>query len=87
LKAYLQYDTIIIICDTAFGFVRYKAKNIVDRMLPLAAMYTHIVDGQLIAQMLITRKHSIMTLRGLSNLCRIIQNNFDKATALSLRGD
>lgn len=47
LKAYLQYDAAIMICDTALGFVRYTAKNIVDRMLPLATMYTHIVDGQM----------------------------------------
>lgn len=47
LKAYLQYDTTIIISDTALGFVRYKAKNIVDRMLPLGTMYTHIVNGQM----------------------------------------
>lgn len=47
LKAYLQYDAEIILCDTALGFVRYKAKNMVDRMLPLATMYTHIVDGQM----------------------------------------
>jgi len=47
LKAYLQHDTTIIISDTALGFIRYKAKNIVDRMLPLGTMYTHIVDGQM----------------------------------------
>lgn len=47
LKACLQHDTTIIISDTALGFISYKAKNIVDRMLPLATMYTHIVDGQM----------------------------------------
>jgi len=47
LKAYLQHDTTIIISDTSLGFISYKAKNIVDRMLPLATMYTHIVDGQM----------------------------------------
>ncbi len=47
LKACLQHDTTIIISDTSLGFINYKAKNIVDRMLPLATMYTHIVDGQM----------------------------------------
>lgn len=47
LKACLQHDATIIISDTALGFINYKAKNIVDRMLPLATMYTHIVDGQM----------------------------------------
>lgn len=47
LKACLQHDTTIIISDTSLGFISYKAKNIVDRMLPLATMYTHVVDGQM----------------------------------------
>lgn len=47
LKACLQHDTTIIISDTSLGFISYKAKNIVDRMLPLVTMYTHIVDGQM----------------------------------------
>lgn len=42
-----RIDTTIIISDTSLGFISYKAKNIVDRMLPLATMYTHIVDGQM----------------------------------------
>lgn len=47
LKACLQHDTTIIISDTSLGFINYKAKNIVDRMLPLATMYTHIINGQM----------------------------------------
>lgn len=47
LKACLQHDTTIIISGTALGFVSFKAKNIVDRMLPLGNMYLHIVDGQM----------------------------------------
>lgn len=47
LKAYLQYDITLFICGTSLGFISYKAKNIVDRMLPLATMYTHIVNGQM----------------------------------------
>ncbi len=47
LIAYLQHDATVIITDTSLGFIRYRAKNIVDRMLPLATMYTCIVDGQM----------------------------------------
>lgn len=47
LRACLQHDSVILISDTCLGFIRYPAKNIVDRMLPLATMYTHIVNGQM----------------------------------------
>lgn len=47
LKAFLQYDTTIFISNTSLGFISYKTKNTVDRMLPLVTMYTHIVDGQM----------------------------------------
>lgn len=47
LKAYLQYDTTIFISGTSLGFISYKTKNVIDRMLPLATMYTHVVDGQM----------------------------------------
>lgn len=47
LKAYPQSDAILLISGTSFGFINHKAKNIVDRMLPLVTMYTRIVDGQM----------------------------------------
>ncbi len=47
LQAYLQYDTTVYIAGTALGFIDHRAKNIVDRILPLATMYTCIVDGQM----------------------------------------
>lgn len=47
LKACLEHDTAIIISGISLGFISYKAKNVVDRMLPLATMYVHIVDGQM----------------------------------------
>ena len=47
LKSLLKYDTTILISDTSLGFISYKVKNVVDRMLPLGTMYTHIVDGQM----------------------------------------
>ena len=47
LKAYLHYDTILYLSGTALGFVHHPMKNIVDRILPLATMYTCFVDGQM----------------------------------------
>lgn len=47
LKAYLEYDTILFICDTALGFIEHKAKNIFDRILPLVTMHICIADGQM----------------------------------------
>ena len=46
LKAYLQYDAVVFLSGTALNFVDYRMKNVIDRTLPLATMYTHIVDGQ-----------------------------------------
>ena len=46
LKAYLEYDATVFLCGTALGFVDHRMKNIIDRLLPLATMYIHIVDGQ-----------------------------------------
>lgn len=47
LKGYLNYDATVFLAGTALGFVDYKMKNLVDRMLPLATMYTHFVDGEM----------------------------------------
>lgn len=46
-KACLKHDATIIISGTSLDFISYKAKNIVDRMLPLGNMYLHVVDGQM----------------------------------------
>ncbi len=46
LKAYLQYDTIVLLAGTALGFVSYKAKNVIDRILPLDTMYICVVDDE-----------------------------------------
>jgi len=46
LKAYLEYDAAVFLSGTALDFVDHRMKNIVDRLLPLATMYIHIVDGQ-----------------------------------------
>ena len=46
LRAYLEYDAAVFICGTALNFVDHRMKNVIDRMLPLANMYIHILDGQ-----------------------------------------
>ena len=46
-KKILKHDEIIFIADTKFGFVSYKMKNLLDRILPIATMYLQFVDGQM----------------------------------------
>ena len=46
LKAYLEYDATVFLAGTALNFVDHRMKHIIDRLLPLATMYIHIVDGQ-----------------------------------------
>lgn len=46
LKAYLDSDATIFLSGTALNFVDHRMKNVIDRILPLATMYIHIVDGQ-----------------------------------------
>ena len=46
LKEYLSSDAVVFLSGTALNFVDYRMKNVVDRILPLATMYIHIVDGQ-----------------------------------------
>ena len=46
LKEYLEYDATVFLSGTALNFVDHRMKNVIDRLLPLATMYIHIVDGQ-----------------------------------------
>lgn len=46
LRAYIEYDATVFLAGTALNFVDHHMKNVIDRMLPLATMYIHIVDGQ-----------------------------------------
>ena len=46
LQAYLRCDAAIFLAGTALGFVDYRMKNVIDRLLPLATMYIHIADGE-----------------------------------------
>lgn len=47
LKKILKHEKIIFITDTKFGFVSYRTKNLLDRILPIATMYLQFVDGQM----------------------------------------
>ena len=46
LQAYLEYDAVVFLAGTALNFVDHRMKNVIDRLLPLATMYTHFVNGQ-----------------------------------------
>jgi len=48
LKAYLEYDHIVFIADTALGFINHAAKNIIDRIFPLVHVLTHFRDGEVL---------------------------------------
>ena len=43
----IKAEQIWIISDTKYGFVSYKAKNIIDRMMPLVTMYLTFKDKQM----------------------------------------
>ena len=43
----LQADRVILITETKLGFISYKMKNVVDRILPLATMNLRFKDGQM----------------------------------------
>ena len=46
LIKFLQSEQVIFITDLKLGFVSYKLKNIIDRLLPLATMNLRIKNGQ-----------------------------------------
>ncbi|MBE5962048.1 MAG: flavodoxin family protein [Lachnospiraceae bacterium] len=43
----LQADRLLLITEAKFGFISYKMKNVVDRILPLATMNLRFKDGQM----------------------------------------
>lgn len=47
LKKMSKAEQVWLISDTSFGFVSYKTKNIVDRVMPLVTMNLHIVGKQM----------------------------------------
>lgn len=46
LKKIIQADQMWIVADTQFGFISYKGKNLVDRMMPVVTMNLHMKNGQ-----------------------------------------
>lgn len=47
LIKYLQADRVIFITESKLGFVSYKLKNIIDRILPLLTMNLKFKNGQM----------------------------------------
>lgn len=47
LQKMILADQVWLIADTKFGFVSYKAKNIIDRVMPLVTMYLKFKDGEM----------------------------------------
>lgn len=47
LIKFLEAEQVVFITESKLGFVSYKLKNIIDRMLPLATMYLKFKDGQM----------------------------------------
>lgn len=47
LKKISRADQVWLISDTKFGFVSYKTKNIVDRLMPIVTMNLHMVGKQM----------------------------------------
>lgn len=47
LRKISDADCVWLITDTHFGFVSFKTKNIVDRLMPLVTMNLHFVNKQM----------------------------------------
>jgi len=47
LKKMIDADKLLLIGDTSLGFVSYKAKNIMDRIMPLLLMYLEFRKGKM----------------------------------------
>jgi len=45
-RKFLESDCIIFLTDTKYGFISYKMKNIVDRLIPLCIPYTKLYKGE-----------------------------------------
>lgn len=43
----LSADNVIIIGESKLGFISYKVKNIMDRILPIVVPYLTIIDGEM----------------------------------------
>lgn len=47
LIKYLQVDRVIFLTEAKLGFVSYKMKNMLDRILPLVTMHLKFQNGQM----------------------------------------
>ena len=47
LRKISKADQVWLVSDTHFGFVSWRTKNIVDRIMPLVTMYLKFKDGQM----------------------------------------
>lgn len=47
LKKMSKADQVWLVTDTKFGFVSYKTKNIIDRVMPLVTMNLHFKGNQM----------------------------------------
>ena len=43
----MQHEKIVYIVGTAFGFMNYQGKNVIDRILPLITMHIQIVGKEM----------------------------------------
>lgn len=93
LKKIMKADQVWLISDTKFGFISYKTKNIVDRILPLLTMNLHM-DKKLMRHVLRYNKRQrwgiIYTGDGdkeyLSMWCDRMTSNLD-TTSLGIFGE
>lgn len=47
LKKMKDAEQIWLVSDTSFGFISYKTKNLVDRVMPLVTMNLHMKNGEM----------------------------------------
>lgn len=47
LDEMIKANLVVLISDISLGFVSYKCKNIIDRIMPMVTMYLKIKDGQM----------------------------------------
>ena len=46
-RKFVKSDTVILVTEAKLGFVSYKLKNIIDRLIPLALPYLEIYKGEM----------------------------------------
>lgn len=47
LEKFIKADCVIFIAEAKLGFISYKIKNVVDRLIPLAVPYTTLHNGEM----------------------------------------